>query len=55
MLEHRMSEMLSEFARTVATDFPIQRIRDHLVHRIVYIRAGAVRLMSRSSLRPGPF
>ncbi len=29
--------MLSEFARTLVTDFPIQGILDHLVHRIVDI------------------
>lgn len=27
--------MLSEFARTTVTDFPIQQILDHLVRRIV--------------------
>ncbi|MDX6373419.1 MAG: hypothetical protein QOD98_2407 [Nocardioidaceae bacterium] len=31
----RLSDVLSEFARTLATDFPIQGILDHLVHRIV--------------------
>lgn len=31
----RLSEVLSEFARTLLTDFPIQRILDHLVLRIV--------------------
>ena len=30
-----MSAVLSEFARTLATDFPIQAILDQLVHRIV--------------------
>jgi signal transduction histidine kinase len=34
-LEARLSDVLSEFARTLATDFPIQGILDHLVHRIV--------------------
>ncbi len=33
--EHRLSEVLSEFARTVATDVPIQGLLDHLVKRIV--------------------
>jgi signal transduction histidine kinase len=33
--EDRLSDVLSEFARTLATDFPIQGILDHLVHRIV--------------------
>ena len=32
---NRLSDVLSEFARTVATDFPIRGILDHLVHRIV--------------------
>jgi signal transduction histidine kinase len=30
-----LSRVLSDFARTLATDFPIQGILDHLVHRIV--------------------
>jgi diguanylate cyclase (GGDEF)-like protein len=33
--EEQLSEVLSEFARTLATDFPIQSILDHLVQRIV--------------------
>lgn len=33
--ERRLSEVLSEFARTLVTDFPIQAILDHLVLRIV--------------------
>ncbi len=33
--DHRLSDVLSEFARTVVTDFPIQAILDHLVSRIV--------------------
>jgi diguanylate cyclase (GGDEF)-like protein len=32
-----LSEVLSEFARTMATDFPIQGILDHLVKQIVEI------------------
>jgi diguanylate cyclase (GGDEF)-like protein len=35
--EDRLSAVLSEFARTLATDFPIQRILDHLVERIVEV------------------
>ncbi len=35
--EHRLSDVLSEFARTMLTDFPIQGILDHLVKRIVEI------------------
>lgn len=35
--EHLLSEVLSDFARTMATDFPIQAILDHLVVRIVDI------------------
>jgi hypothetical protein len=33
--EDRLSSVLSEFARTLGTDFPIQRILDHLAERIV--------------------
>src|SRR5258708_36937871 len=33
--EQQLSEVLSEFARTMITDFPIQGILDHLVKRIV--------------------
>lgn len=33
--EKQLSEVLSEFARTMLTDFPIQAILDHLVRRIV--------------------
>ena len=33
--EHLLSEVLSEFAHTLVTDFPIQGILDHLVERIV--------------------
>jgi signal transduction histidine kinase len=35
--EDRLSAVLSEFARTLVTDFPIQGILDHLVLRIVDI------------------
>ncbi len=35
--ERQLSEVLSEFARTMVTDFPIQAILDHLVQRIVEI------------------
>jgi diguanylate cyclase (GGDEF)-like protein len=37
MLREDLSDVLSEFARTMVTDFPIQRILDHLVGRIVEI------------------
>src|SRR4029077_12424068 len=33
--EQQLSDVLSEFARTMLTDFPIQAILDHLVKRIV--------------------
>jgi diguanylate cyclase (GGDEF)-like protein len=33
--EEKLSAVLSDFARTMATDFPIQGILDHLVQRIV--------------------
>jgi diguanylate cyclase (GGDEF)-like protein len=35
--DRQLADVLSEFARTVATDFPIQGILDHLVRRIVDI------------------
>ena len=35
--EQQLSDVLSEFARTLVTDFPIQAILDHLVARIVDI------------------
>ena len=35
--EWGLSDILSEFARTMLTDFPIQDILDHLVHRIVEV------------------
>ena len=35
--EERLSTVLSEFARTLLTDFPIQGILDHLVERMVEI------------------
>ena len=35
--EEQLSDVLSEFARTMVTDFPIQRILDRLVDRIVEI------------------
>src|SRR6202011_229308 len=34
-LEQRLSDVLSEFARTLVTEFPIQAILDRLVVRIV--------------------
>ena len=35
MPTEQLSDVLSEFARTMVTDFPIQGILDHLVKRIV--------------------
>ncbi|MEO8267659.1 MAG: GGDEF domain-containing protein [Ilumatobacteraceae bacterium] len=35
--EEKLSSVLSEFARTLITDFPIQGILDHLVERIVEV------------------
>jgi diguanylate cyclase (GGDEF)-like protein len=37
MVKAELADVLSEFARTMVTDFPIQRILDHLVERIVDI------------------
>lgn len=48
-VERRLSAVLSEFARTLGTDFPIQAILDHLVGRIVEvlpITAAGVTLIS---------
>jgi len=50
--ETALSELLSEFARTLVTDFPIQAILDHLVGRIVDvlpINAAGVTLISPGS------
>jgi signal transduction histidine kinase len=47
--ENQLSNVLSEFARTLLTDFPIQGILDHLVRRIVDIlpiEAAGVTLIS---------
>src|SRR5688572_6176713 len=47
--EQQLSDVLSEFARTLVTDFPIQAILDHLVERIVDvlpITAGGVTLIA---------
>src|SRR4029434_2871432 len=47
--EQQLSDVLSEFARTMVTDFPIQAILDHLVKRIVDvlpITAAGVTLIS---------
>jgi diguanylate cyclase (GGDEF)-like protein len=49
MKQEQLSEILSEFARTMVTDYPIQRILDHLVGRIVDvmpISAAGVTLIS---------
>lgn len=35
--DEKLSRVLSEFARTLITDFPIQGILDHLVERIVEV------------------
>ncbi len=50
--EEALSETLSEFARTILTDFPIQAILEHLVTRIVEIMpitAAGVTLISHGS------
>lgn len=51
----QLSEVLSEFARTMVRDFPIQSILDRLVERIVDIipvAAAAVTLISEGSSSP---
>jgi diguanylate cyclase (GGDEF)-like protein len=50
--EKQLSDVLSEFARTMLTDFPIQGILDHLVQRIVEvmpISGAGVTLISAST------
>jgi diguanylate cyclase (GGDEF)-like protein len=50
--DHALAQVLSEFARTMATDFPIQGILDHLVQRtveILPITAAGVTLISAGS------
>jgi diguanylate cyclase (GGDEF)-like protein len=52
MDDDKLSAVLSEFARTLATEFPIQGILDHLVKRIVDvlpISAAGVTLISAGS------
>ena len=52
IVEDRLSDVLSEFARTLITDFPIQGILDHLVGRIVDllpIEAAGVSLISATT------
>ena len=52
MDKDELSDVLSEFARTMVTDFPIQGILDHLVKRIVDVMpvtAAGVTLISPSS------
>ncbi len=53
-VEGDLSSVLSEFARTMLTDFPIQAILDHLVQRIVYVLpiTGAGVTLITPSLRP---
>jgi GAF domain-containing protein len=54
MVKEELSDVLSEFARTMVTDFPIQRILDHLVERIVDIMpiTGAGVTLISASLDP---
>ncbi len=52
LTDDRLSDVLSEFARNMATDFPIQEILDHLVVRIVDvlpIDAAGVTLISATT------
>ena len=59
MLSEDLADVLSEFARTMVTDFPIQGILDHLVKRIVDIlpvtAAGVTldRSRARAAIRRG--
>ena len=52
--DRELSSVLSEFARTMLTDFPIQSILDHLVQRIVHVLpiSGAGVTLITPTLRP---
>ncbi len=52
--DRELSSVLSEFARTMLTDFPIQSILDHLVRRIVHVLpiSGAGVTLITPSLHP---
>jgi len=54
MASEELADVLSEFARTMVTDFPIQGILDHLVQRIVEIMpvTGAGVTLISPSLEP---
>jgi len=54
MVKDELADVLSEFARTMVTDFPIQRILDRLVERIVDIMpiTGAGVTLISASLDP---
>jgi diguanylate cyclase (GGDEF)-like protein len=53
-VEWSLSDIMSEFARTMLTDFPIQGILDHLVHQIVDVMpvTGAGVTLISSSIHP---
>ena len=54
-MREQLSEVMSEFARTMGTDFPIQAILDHLVKRIVDVlpvTAAGVTLVSSGDGAP---
>jgi hypothetical protein len=52
--EGKLSAVLSEFARTVITDFPIQGILDHLVEKIVEILPATSAGVTLISARQAP-
>ena len=54
MAPEELSDVLSEFARTMVTDSPVQRILDHLVTRIVEIMPITGAGVTLTSPRPDP-
>src|SRR5437763_537541 len=52
--EQQLSDVLSEFARTMLTDFPIQAILDHLVERIVDVLPITATVVTLISLGADP-
>ncbi|MGX7679128.1 putative bifunctional diguanylate cyclase/phosphodiesterase [Jatrophihabitans sp. DSM 45814] len=52
--DDKLSAVLSDFARTIVTEFPIQSILDHLVRRIVEILPVSAAAMTLNSDGPSP-
>ena len=52
--EEKLSSVLTDFAHTMATDFPIQAILDHLVERIVEVLPVTARVNGSATGRVTP-